>query len=140
MRAEEAVALYTLLTGRGVRVWVGGGWGIDALLGEQTRPHKDLDALVPLDDLVTLASVLTDRGFTHKEFWGENRWVAHPLRLPVISRAHGGGSEVVTAFVVRDGAGRELDIHVLTLDGRSYGIPAWDADSTYPRTPWPGRA
>jgi aminoglycoside-2''-adenylyltransferase len=24
------------------RVWIGGGWGIDALVGGQTRPHDDL--------------------------------------------------------------------------------------------------
>src|SRR5690242_455224 len=45
MRAEEVVALYTLLDDHGVRLWVDGGWGIDALLAEQTRPHKDLDVL-----------------------------------------------------------------------------------------------
>ncbi|HEX6737122.1 MAG TPA: aminoglycoside nucleotidyltransferase, partial [Vicinamibacteria bacterium] len=58
MRAEEVVALYALLAERGVRVWVDGGWGVDALLGEQTRPHKDLDALVPFDDLGMLTDVL----------------------------------------------------------------------------------
>lgn len=139
MRAEEVVALYTLLTGQGVRVWVDGGWGIDALLGEQTRPHKDLDALVPLDDLGTLANALAARGFTPKEIWGENRWVAHPVRLPVIGREGRGTSAVATAFVVRDGARHELDIHVLTLDGRGYGIPAWDADVTYPPDALAGR-
>lgn len=133
MRAEEAVALYTLLTGQGVHVWVDGGWGSDALLGEQTRPHKDLDALVLLDHLSMLSNVLTDHGFTLKEIWGENRWVTYPQRLPIIGREHVGDSEVATAFVVRDGAGRELDIHVLTLDGRGCGIPAWNANILYPR-------
>lgn len=27
----------------GVPFWVDGGWGVDALLGEQTRSHRDLD-------------------------------------------------------------------------------------------------
>jgi lincosamide nucleotidyltransferase A/C/D/E len=27
----------------GVSVWVGGGWGVDALVGFQTRPHNDID-------------------------------------------------------------------------------------------------
>ena len=131
MRADEAVALYTLLTGQGVRVWVDGGWGIDALLGEQTRPHKDFDALVSLDDLSTLANVLANCGFTLKEIWGENCWIAHPVQVPVIGRRELGISAVATAFVVRDSARRELDIHVLTLNGRGYGIPAWNADITY---------
>ena len=41
MRAEDVVELYALLLEQGVQVWVDGGWGIDALLTEQTRPHKD---------------------------------------------------------------------------------------------------
>jgi lincosamide nucleotidyltransferase A/C/D/E len=139
MRAEEMVALYTLLVERGVRVWVDGGWGIDALLEEQTRPHKDFDALVPFDDLGTLAGVLAGRGFTLKETWEENRWVAHAVRLPLIGREHRGGSDVATAFVLRNGAGHELDVHVLTFDSRGYGIPAWNADVIFPPDALAGR-
>ena len=40
MHAEEVVALYTLLEQHDVPVWVDGGWGIDALLQQQTRPHR----------------------------------------------------------------------------------------------------
>jgi lincosamide nucleotidyltransferase A/C/D/E len=139
MGAEDVAALYTLLVERGVRVWVDGGWGIDALLHEQTRPHKDFDALVLFEDLATLADVLNSHGFTLKEIWGENRWVAHPMRLPLIGTVARGISTVATAFVVRDSAGHELDIHVLTLDERVNGIPAWEADLTYPREALEGR-
>ena len=51
MQAEDVIELYALLLEHGVRLWVDGGWGIDALLNRQTRPHKDLDAFVQLDDL-----------------------------------------------------------------------------------------
>jgi lincosamide nucleotidyltransferase A/C/D/E len=34
----------------GVRAWLAGGWGVDALLGEQTRPHRDLDLVFDADD------------------------------------------------------------------------------------------
>jgi lincosamide nucleotidyltransferase A/C/D/E len=139
MRAEEVIALYTLLTERGVRVWVGGGWGIDALLTEQTRSHKDFDALVPFDDLGALADVLADRGFTLKEIWEENRWVPHPVRLQLIGKAHHRGSDVATAFVLRDGTGRELDVHALMFDSRGYGIPAWNADDSFPPDALGGR-
>ena len=27
----------------GLRAWVAGGWGVDALVGRQTRVHRDLD-------------------------------------------------------------------------------------------------
>jgi lincosamide nucleotidyltransferase A/C/D/E len=28
---------------QGCPAWVGGGWGVDALVGHQTRPHRDVD-------------------------------------------------------------------------------------------------
>lgn len=139
MRAEDVVALYSLLVERGVQLWIDGGWGIDALLGEQTRPHKDFDALVHFDDLATLTDVLARRGFTLTEIWEENRWVAHAAPLPLISRATRAGSEVATAFVVRNSVGHELDVHMLTLDRRGYGIPAWNADIIYPPDALSGR-
>lgn len=139
MHAEEVIALYTLLVERGMHVWVDGGWGIDALLGEQTRPHKDFDALVSFDDLGTLTDVLARRGFTLTEIWEENRWVAHAVRLPLISKENGMVSEVATAFVVRNSVGHELDVHVLTFDEHGYGIPAWNADFTYPPDAFAGR-
>ena len=132
MRAEDVVALYVLLVQRGVRVWVDGGWGIDALLGQQTRPHKDFDALVRFDDLATLTALLAQQGFTLKQIWEENRWVAHPIPLQLISSAQRAGSAVATAFVVRNGADQELDLHVLTFDDRGTGLPAWNTDVIFP--------
>ncbi len=35
-----------VLAAEGIVGWVDGGWGVDALLGEQTRPHADLDLAV----------------------------------------------------------------------------------------------
>ncbi len=139
MRAEEVIALYTLLVEREVRVWVNGGWGIDALLAEQTRPHKDFDALVLLDDLGTLADVLACRGFTLKEIWEENRWVPHTARLQLIGKARRGGGDVATAFVLRNGTGHELDVHALTFDDCGYAIPAWNADISFPSDALEGR-
>ncbi len=132
MRPKDVVALYTLLVEQGVHVWVDGGWGIDALLTEQTRPHKDLDALVEFDDLVTMADVLAEQGFTLKEIWSENRWVRHPVQVQLIGREMPAGCEVATAFVLRSGIGHELDVHVLTLAGDGSGIPAWNTDQIYP--------
>ena len=134
MRAEDVVELYVLLVQRGVRVWVDGGWGIDALLGRQTRPHKDFDALVHFDDLATLTDLLAQQDFTLKQIWEENRWVAHPIPLQLISRAHRAGSAVATAFVVRNGEDQELDLHVLTFDDHGTGIPAWNTDVIFPPT------
>ena len=43
MSADSAAAILAALDARDAEVWVGGGWGVDALLGEQTREHSDLD-------------------------------------------------------------------------------------------------
>ena len=34
MTAEDVVALYGLLEELGIEIWIDGGWGVDALLGE----------------------------------------------------------------------------------------------------------
>ena len=45
LSAGDARTLYGALSAAGVRCWVVGGWGVDALIGQRTRPHKDLDVL-----------------------------------------------------------------------------------------------
>jgi lincosamide nucleotidyltransferase A/C/D/E len=113
--AQDVVIIYQRLLDNGIQVWLTGGWGIDALLGEQTRPHQDLDVIVLLDDVVRMRELLGRDGYGLKELWSENRWVLD---------AH--GIETATAFVLRDSEGRELDVHAMRLDDQSNGIPAWE--------------
>lgn len=112
--AEDAVGLYRRLSESGIQIWLTGGWGIDALLGEQTRPHKDLDAILLLDDMVRMGEILGQDGYRVKELWSENRWT--------VDRA---GNTTATAFVLWDKEGREFDAHAMCLDGHGNGIPAW---------------
>ena len=42
----DVVTLYRAFAAADAPVWLMGGWGIDALLGRQTRRHHDLDVLV----------------------------------------------------------------------------------------------
>jgi lincosamide nucleotidyltransferase A/C/D/E len=44
--AEDVLEIVTVLQSAGVRLWLDGGWGVDALLAEQTRPLADLDIAV----------------------------------------------------------------------------------------------
>lgn len=118
--AEEAVAIYQQLTANGFQVWVTGGWGIDALLGEQTRTHKDLDLIVRLDELLRLRQFLEAGGYSLKMLWEEN--------LRAVD-AH--GVEMDTAFVLRDDLGRELDLHAVRLDGDGNGIPAYQREEGF---------
>ncbi len=41
-----------------------GGWGVDALLGEQTRVHKDLDIVIQEKNLERFCALLTIKGYT----------------------------------------------------------------------------
>jgi ADP-ribose pyrophosphatase YjhB (NUDIX family)/ribosomal protein S18 acetylase RimI-like enzyme len=49
--------------GLGVVTWLRGGWAVDALVGEQTRPHTDVDLAVVTPDLHAVARQLTERGW-----------------------------------------------------------------------------
>jgi lincosamide nucleotidyltransferase A/C/D/E len=51
MRADQVVSLYRDMEANGIELWLLGGWGVDALLGRQTRQHHDLDVLVELSTL-----------------------------------------------------------------------------------------
>lgn len=42
---------------------VDGGWGVDALVGRETRPHDDLDLVVPLADLESIVAALAPVGY-----------------------------------------------------------------------------
>jgi lincosamide nucleotidyltransferase A/C/D/E len=64
--AHDATRLYRHLSSHAIPAWVTGGWGVDALLGEQTRPHKDLDILVLVDDEAHLCELLACDGYGPK--------------------------------------------------------------------------
>src|SRR5512144_1971459 len=115
MNAEDVVEFYKLLLEHGVQLCIDGGWGVDALLEQQTRHHKDLDAFVAFDDLPMLTSVLSQHGFRLKEIWSENRWRKHNGHVPLIERDES-SDEVATAFVLKDTQGREMDIHVMYIN------------------------
>jgi lincosamide nucleotidyltransferase A/C/D/E len=53
MSSEDTLELYDSLEHLGVRIWLDGGWGVDALLAKQIRTHKDLDI------------VIQEKGFEH---------------------------------------------------------------------------
>src|SRR5574341_902338 len=113
--AEDALLIYRRLSNNGIQIWLTGGWGIDALLGKQTRPHKDLDAILQLDDMVRMHEILGRDGYGLKEFWRENRWVVD-----------GHGIKTATAYILQDAEGREFDAHAIRLDEQGNGVPAWE--------------
>jgi lincosamide nucleotidyltransferase A/C/D/E len=73
------------------RFWVGGGWGVDALVGRQTRLHRDLDLALDADREAEVLAALEALGYVVETDWrpvrvemaasGE-RWVdLHPVVL-----------------------------------------------------------
>jgi lincosamide nucleotidyltransferase A/C/D/E len=74
---------------QGFDVCVGGGWGIDALVGRQTRPHDDLDLMHREEQEPRILEALAARGFVETLSW-------RPVR-----------------FVVTGPGGREIDLHPL---------------------------
>jgi lincosamide nucleotidyltransferase A/C/D/E len=63
MSADAVVQLLRLFEQHGIEVVVDGGWGVDALLGEQTRFHADLDIAVEHKDVPKLRALLEARGY-----------------------------------------------------------------------------
>ena len=113
--AEDVIEIYEKLSTNGIQVWLTGGWGIDALLGRQTRPHKDLDVIMLLDDMLRMRELLSMDGYELDVLWSENRTAIDT-----------NDNETATAFVLKDAEGREFDAHAITLVDRGNGIPAWD--------------
>ena len=54
MTMRTVIDLYQGLTERGIKIWLDGGWGVDALLRQQTRQHGDVDMIVQKKDVFKL--------------------------------------------------------------------------------------
>jgi lincosamide nucleotidyltransferase A/C/D/E len=77
--AETVVEILDSLERAGVDAWVDGGWGVDALLGRETRPHDDLDLVVALAHVERIRAALGARSFALAEDQLPIRFVlAHP--------------------------------------------------------------
>jgi lincosamide nucleotidyltransferase A/C/D/E len=81
----------------GIDAWVDGGWGVDALLGEQTRQHDDLDLVVSWTDLDRVRAALSE--FVYR---------VDPPELPAF-------------YVLVDGRGRRVDLHLVDFDSDGNG-------------------
>jgi lincosamide nucleotidyltransferase A/C/D/E len=97
--AETVLELLQGFTALGVRVWLDGGWGVDALLGEQTRPHADLDIVVQKNDLQAIETFLRGRGYGDVPRDDTRAW----------------------NFVLGDMSGNEIDVHVIDINDSGDG-------------------
>ena len=95
MDVDQVLEVLDRLAAASVVAWVDGGWGVDALVGRQTRDHEDLDLVVDARAIDRVRALLTDKGYGIVRDW----------------------SPTAIAFVHSDG--RSVDLHPveLTPDG-----------------------
>lgn len=99
MPPERVLELHNLFTDNGIEIWLDGGWGVDALLEEQTRYHADLDIVLQEKDVQKLRDLLDEQGFQNVERNDTTPW----------------------NFVLGDGQS-EIDVHAIVFDERKNGI------------------
>lgn len=100
MKAEKVIELLELFTENSIDTVVDGGWGVDALLGEQTRPHDDLDIAIRHESVPKLRKILAERGF---------------VEIPRDDTRE-------CNFVLEDEAGNQVDVHSYTFDENGRNI------------------
>jgi lincosamide nucleotidyltransferase A/C/D/E len=112
MSAADVLDVTSRLEAAGLPFWLDGGWGVDALVGHQTRPHSDLDIVIRLEQADDLAAALAPAGFT----------------VSLDDRP--------TRMVVSDSDGRRIDLHPVVFgeDGsaRQIGAGPIGGDAPYP--------
>jgi len=104
MTAEAVLELMMLFDEHQIEVIVDGGWGVDALLGEQTRTHIDLDIAIAHQFVPELRRVLERRGYADI--------------LPEATTEYN--------FVLGDENGHRVDIHIYAFDDQGnlvFGLP-----------------
>lgn len=97
MLAADVLQVAACLSASGVMFWLDGGWGIDALIGEQARAHGDVDIVLTLAQADQAIVSLGALGFVVADD-------VRPVRL-----------------VLRDAAGRQVDVHPVTFDAEGTG-------------------
>jgi lincosamide nucleotidyltransferase A/C/D/E len=103
MSLADVLEIAAVLDGAGVHYWLAGGWGIDALVGSQTRDHRDLDLVIDSEDTALALEAVTARGFRHMPAVQDN---AH-REVP--------GAFMPLRELVRDDRQRTIDIHPVDL-------------------------
>jgi len=117
VEAIDALEIIAFLQERGVRLWIGGGWGVDALLNEETRHHADLDLAVEIADSDLYEQAVAAEGFRFLYFDPANDQDGRHLN-----------------WVVKDETGREIDVHLVDTSVESISA---DGTRVYGGIPYP---
>jgi lincosamide nucleotidyltransferase A/C/D/E len=95
MTAKDAIEIVKLFELEHINLHIDGGWGVDALLGRQTRSHADLDIAVERKDVAQIRSLLAARGYRDVPRQDTSDY----------------------NFVLGDNYGHQIDIHVYAFVG-----------------------
>lgn len=64
---EDAIEIISYAVDNGIDIWLDGGWGVDALLGTQTRVHNDIDLFVEKINRRKFIDIIKEKGFSEIE-------------------------------------------------------------------------
>jgi lincosamide nucleotidyltransferase A/C/D/E len=103
MSAGNVLDLLGRLDEHNISYRLDGGWGVDALLGRQTRDHHDLDLVVAVEDVPRIESLLSKHGFAQQP-------------------------DEPGFLVLRDAGGRQVDLHAVRFDSGGNGWQQLGAD------------
>src|ERR1044071_9253457 len=108
---DDVLAVLSLADEAGVRLWIDGGWAVDALIGAQTRDHGDVDVAIESRHLDAFTTALGGSGFARVGETGATPW----------------------NFLVARPGGPVVDVHVIVLDPDGNGVlgPS-EAGNAYP--------
>jgi len=74
MEAQGVIKIHRLFTQYNLPYWIDGGWGVDALLEDQTREHEDLDIVMEERSLEQALVLLKDLGFVIRQDEDYRAW------------------------------------------------------------------
>ncbi len=92
MQLKTVLSLYNQFENNNIKIWIDGGWCVDALLGKQLRPHNDLDIAINWKAVPKLRELLEKDGY--KQIKEDSKW----------------------NFVLGDNIGNKLDVHAFVCD------------------------
>lgn len=98
--SEDVIQLYSTMEEQKISLWVDGGWGVDALLEKQTRPHGDIDIVIQKKDVEGLVSYLQNHGYVQI----------------------GRGDTTSHNFIMGNEVAQFVDFHVIELDEKGNGM------------------
>jgi lincosamide nucleotidyltransferase A/C/D/E len=100
--ADDVLEVLDMLDAVGIQAWIGGGWGVDALVGHETRTHEDVDIAVDATNEGSTIDALTAVGFHAVK--GQD-W--RPSRV-----------------LLADATGRAIDLHPLVFEASGDALQA----------------